>query len=84
MRYNLVVWGKETERLLVKYLGARLCEEVPTHALFISWKRNSGKRLTTRSVQRWIKDICKLAMIDKKITPHSFRHGKAHHMLERV
>ena len=82
MRYNLVVWGKKTEKILNKYLGIRLTRSVTTDALFIPWQRYNDQRLSTRTVQRWIREICDLAMIDKRITPHSFRHGKAHQMLD--
>lgn len=81
MRYNLVVWGSETTRLLNLYLGARLSQRYNNDALLVS--RKNKKRLSNRTVQRWIKDICQQAMIDKEITAHSFRHGKAHNMLNR-
>lgn len=81
MRYNLVVWGNETNRLLEKYLGFRLCQDTQEEALFISpYKSNLG-RLTSRTVQRWVKEVSFMASLDKNITPHSFRHGKAHHVL---
>jgi integrase/recombinase XerD len=79
MRYNLVVWGSETTRLLHLYLGVRLLKKYDTDALLVSKK--SRKRITNRTIQRWLKELCQQAMIDKEITPHSFRHGKAHHML---
>lgn len=81
MRYNLVVWGSQTNELLNTYLGIRLCMEIDSNALFINPK--TKKTYTPRSVQRWIKDISELAMLDKKITPHSFRHGKANDILEQ-
>lgn len=81
MRYNLVVWGSNTNELLNLYLGIRLCMEVNSDKLFINPK--TKKSYTSRSLQRWIKDICELAMIIKNITPHSFRHGKANDILEQ-
>jgi site-specific recombinase XerD len=81
MRYNLVVWGTETNRLLEKYLGFRLSQDTLDEALFISPYKSSLGRLTARTVQRWVKEVSEMASLDKNITPHSFRHGKAHHVL---
>lgn len=82
LRYNTVVWGGETSRLLNLYLGLRLCiDGADTDALFVS--RRSKTRVTTRTVQRWMEDVCSLAGIEQEITPHSFRHGKAHQILNQ-
>lgn len=81
MRYNLVVWGIETNRLLNLYLGARLCKYPYQNALLIS--KRTGERITERTIQRWIVTLTKQGGIHKKLTPHSFRHGKAHHMLNQ-
>lgn len=81
MRYNLVVWGKETNRLLEKYLGFRLSQDIDNEALFVSPNSKKGGRLTSRTVQRWVKGVSEMANLDKNITPHSFRHGKAHQVL---
>jgi len=42
-----------------------------------------GKPLTERSVERIIDKYSKKAGIGKKITPHTFRHTFATHMLDR-
>ncbi|HOK80888.1 MAG TPA: site-specific tyrosine recombinase XerD [bacterium] len=42
-----------------------------------------GKVLTTRSVERIVKKYAKKAGIIKKITPHTFRHSFATHLLDR-
>lgn len=81
MRYNLVVWGSKTNELLNKYLAVRLCINIDSDKLFINKK--TKKVFTSRSIQRWIKEISALAMLDKNITPHSFRHGKANDILEQ-
>ncbi|MCP4123019.1 MAG: tyrosine-type recombinase/integrase [Bacteroidetes bacterium] len=81
MRYNLVVWGKDTNELLNSYLGIRLCMEKPSDLLLINPR--TGKPFTTRTIQRWINELASLAMLDKIITPHSFRHGKANYILDQ-
>ena len=81
MRYNLVIWGKTTDDLLNNYLGIRLCMDTSSDYLLIN--QRTGKRFSPRSIQRWIKQLSNLAMLDKEITPHSFRHGKANHILDR-
>ncbi|MGB0871166.1 MAG: tyrosine-type recombinase/integrase [Flavobacteriales bacterium] len=81
MRYNLVMWGKETDKLLNIYLGIRLCMETDSPYLFVNPK--TKQVFTPRTIQRWIQELSSEAMLDKHITPHSFRHGKANYILER-
>lgn len=81
MRYNLVVWGADTNELLNQYLGLRLCMDTEDKHLLINPKTN--KKYTPRSIQRWIKEITAMTLIDKNITPHSFRHGKANAILDQ-
>lgn len=82
MRYNLIGWGSNTNNLLNTYLGLRLCmEDVQSDFLFIN--RKTKVRFTPKSIQRWVKETRELAGIDKNITPHSFRHGKANEILEQ-
>jgi len=83
MRYNKIVFSPKTNELLVKYIALRICIDTPTDALFVPSRVRTGKGITTKSIQRWIKQIAKDAMIDKSITPHSFRHGKAHAILDQ-
>lgn len=76
-RLRLISWSEDTHKLLCAYLGVRLClNQAP--ALFVAPTGNGNERITSRSVQRWIKDSCKRAGIEKKISPHSFRHGIVH------
>lgn len=83
LRYNTIVWGSETNRLMNLYLGLRLCIDNTGNDALLVCRKNKGERITTRTIQRWIQDICARANIDKKITPHSFRHGKAHQVLNK-
>lgn len=80
-RYNVVMWGNETMELLNKYLGWRLAQNHPSDNLFVRTDKKSNKGLTTKTIERWVKQLSIEAMIGKPITPHSFRHGKAHHIL---
>jgi site-specific recombinase XerD len=81
MRYNLVIWGADTDDLLNRYLGMRLCIHCESDKLLINPK--TKKVFTPRSVQRWVTELSDMAMLDKKLTPHSFRHGKANFILDQ-
>lgn len=77
-----IFWSIETHMFLKTFLQERK-EMNSTPALFVG-KFLDGtptRRMTVRTVQRMIKDICNRAKIEKKISPHSFRHGRAHHIL---
>jgi site-specific recombinase XerD len=79
---RIIVWSDDTHQLLIKYMTKRL--QIPENnsalALFIGKVNNSSitRRLTTRSVERLIKNYAAKAGILERITPHSFRHGWAH------
>lgn len=79
---RIIVWSKETHKLLMKYMPIRLgLHEInQASALFVGTEKGKGwsVRLTTRSVQRRILYYVDRAGIKEKITPHSFRHGWAH------
>lgn len=70
-----IFWSKETNNFLIRYLGTRICLN-SKEWLFVS---KSNKRLNPRDIQRWITD----ARGSSEITPHSFRHAKAHEMLRK-
>ena len=71
MRY--VAWDERCHKLLMRYIGIKLCKE-DTNKLF---------SIGIRQVQRWIRIICKRAGITENVTPHSFRHGRAHYILDQ-
>lgn len=78
-----IFWSDETNRHLINFIAMRLCLNQAS-ALFIGRVgRSYSHRITSRSVQRAIKELCERAGIQNKITPHSFRHGRAHRILER-
>lgn len=80
MRYNLVVWGVETNRLLNKYLTQRILVDAKEDKLLLNPKTEKG--YTPRTMQRWMKEICSAAMLEKDISPHCLRHSKAHAILD--
>ena len=79
---DFVVWSKRTDELLKDYLAMRLClEDVQSDKLLINPK--TKKPYTPKTIQRWIKELSQMAILNKNITPHSFRHGKAHYILDQ-
>ncbi len=71
---RMVFWNQETNDLLKQYLPQR-GERAESEFLFISLDRkNYGKKLSTRSVQRFVRCRATSCQI-QGITPHSFRHG---------
>ncbi len=76
-----IYWSTQTNELLKKYLPIRLNLKRETNALFVNNQTN-GKGITKRSVERTVKTCCERAGIEN-IVPHSFRHGKAHIILEK-
>jgi site-specific recombinase XerD len=79
---RIIVWSEETHYYLMRYMPIRLeLHNInKATALFVGWHHNKGwsSRLTTRTVQREIKEYVNRAGIKERITPHSFRHGWAH------
>lgn len=66
-------------RLLATYLDTRLANpDVQVQALFLNRR---GGRLTTRSVQRMLKQRALATGADSSVTPHRLRHSFATHLL---
>jgi len=83
-KYDLVAWGTTTNSLLQEYVAHRLTTDISPVYVFKSLSRNqSREQITERSLQRWIRELAERALITKKITPHSFRHGKGHQILSK-
>jgi len=94
---RIVPLGRGAEKALRGYLNqlrSKLlrigCEQSPTKgeeidskngALFLGSKR--APRLSRQAVWQIIKRYAKAARIKKRITPHTFRHSFATHLLER-
>ncbi len=78
-----IMWAKDFHHdILLRWLGSRICiNQKPS--LFISLDKAGRERITSRTVERWVKEIAKKAGITKRIHPHMFRHAKAHQMKSR-
>ena len=73
-----IVWSEKTHKLLQRYLGLRICIDCATSKLFIN---KNGKSLGPRGVEHFFVKLRHAVNLNKELTPHSLRHGKAHDML---
>ncbi len=82
-RIRVIAWAPDFhQNTLLRWLGSRICiNQKPS--LFLSLDKPGRERLTPRTIERWIREITASAGITKKITPHMFRHAKAHRMKAR-
>lgn len=78
-----IFWSVETHIFIREFLIQRK-KLNSTPAFFVArfLDGSASRRMTVRTVQRIIKDLCLRAKITKQISPHSFRHGKAHRILD--
>lgn len=75
-----IYWSERTAQTLNKYLPIRK-KLGRNDKLLLGRNAKTGKvynQLSTRSIQSRIKQLREDSDINKKITPHSFRHGRAH------
>lgn len=80
---RLVPIGKEALNALELYINAsrRFFPVVKNHEYYI-FLNQRGKQLTRASVFNIVKALADLAGIKKSISPHTFRHSFATHMVE--
>ena len=82
-KQRLVPIAEHTEKLITKYLnGSRKhvnCKPDHINTLFLN-RRGSG--LTRAMIFTIVKQLVKIAGIHKNISPHTFRHSFATHLLE--
>ncbi len=71
-----IILSKEWIKYLKKYLDRKKVKSE-----FVFSKKN-GKKLSTDTVQRIVREAAEKAGIQKHITPHSLRHSYATHLLE--
>lgn len=77
-QYRWLMWSATTHELLLRFLGTRLSLNQNPWLLMTGAGR---KRLTPRTVERWVEEGRGKAKIWKHLTPHSFRHGCAHRLI---
>lgn len=83
-----VYFDNETAAALLRYWSARLDGTQPIALATLpafsgrDMPGKPGTRITPRSVERIVADVARQAGIAAHITPHSFRHGLATHLVE--
>lgn len=80
---RIVFYGDECKKIIELYLndGRKVLLNNKSSDYLIVGANKSGKRLTTRSVELIINSIIENAALNKKVTPHTFRHTFATHLL---
>lgn len=80
---RLVPIGESSLKVLFQYIeGARLHVEVKPKYTDIVFLNNRGTGLTRQSVFLLVKSLAEANGIKKSISPHTFRHSFATHLLE--
>jgi integrase/recombinase XerD len=73
---RLIILSKDWIIGLKKYLKKK---KIKSDYVF---SKKNGKKITTDTIQRIVRESAKAAGIQKQVTPHSFRHSYATHLLE--
>ena len=79
---RIVPIGRNAREFVERYLEKRQVQNGKNEALFLGSKQ-AGEHLSRQAVWQMIKKYAKQARIKKEITPHTFRHSFATHLLER-
>lgn len=82
VRQRRVFWNPDTDDILQQYLVDRVnygpADEID--ALFISEGSRNGKPFSRRSIERIFTITLRKAGIERKLSPHSFRHAFIHRL----
>ncbi len=76
-REAVQAWLPQRQQIILACLGRG--KKPDQDSLFLN---NRGGRLTTRSVERFVKSYGERALIPQVVTPHALRHSFATHLLE--
>ncbi len=74
-----VFWNQDTDEVLHRYLVERINDGPDTDWLFAG-RCGSEMHLTSRSIERIVEEVCAEAGMERRLTPHSFRHAFIHRM----
>lgn len=76
---RMAIFGQACAAALDRYISTERVEPVEGDALFTNAK---GGRLGTRSIQKIVSKAAALCGIPDHVTPHTFRHSFATHLLD--
>lgn len=73
--------GTNYLKIFIDEVRPKVCYDyLKSNTVFLSFYE--GKRLNDGTVNRYLKEFCKKALITKKVTSHCFRHSYGTHLLE--
>ena len=75
-----VFWNRDTDEVLHELIVQRINSHAVSDWLFVAKRGHGETPLTTRMMQRIIHRACKLAGIERHLSPHSFRHAYIHRL----
>ena len=77
-----VFWNAETDDVLNRLIVQRVNAGARTDWLFVRKAKGKGKRdhLSAKSVQRMMKKVLDEVGIERRLSPHSFRHAFIHRL----
>ena len=75
---RIIPVGRKAIESVRNYLSIRNNFKPKSQSLFLN---SRGRTLTSRSIERILKDFCVKASLNKKISPHVLRHSFATHLL---